>query len=64
MFGFLSLVAQLTLATVYTNVSKKTPYSWLARWLEEVVDKKLKVVIRPVGVVQYWRQPSGGLKIG
>ena len=35
-------------------------YSWLAR-CEEVVDKKLNVVILPVYVVKYWRQPFGGL---
>ena len=29
----------------------------------EVVDRKLKVVMRPVRVVQYWRQPFGGLKV-
>jgi hypothetical protein len=38
------------------------PYSWLARWLEGRIDKKLNVVILPVKVVQYCRQPLGGLK--
>ncbi len=38
------------------------PYSWLARWLE-VVGIKLNVVILPVKVVQYCKQPLGGLKI-
>ena len=36
-------------------------YSWLAR-CEVVVDKKLKVVMRPVRVVQYCKHPFGGLR--
>ena len=54
----LSLVVRLNLRAVVESVS----HSWLARCVE-VVDRKLKVVMRPVRVVQYWRQPFGGLKV-
>jgi len=33
----------------------------LAKCPDEAVAKKLNVVIRPVSVVQNWRQPFGGL---
>jgi hypothetical protein len=45
-----------------SGIFTAVPYSWLARWLE-VVGIKLNVVILPVKVVQYCRQPLGGLKI-
>jgi len=36
-------------------------YSWESS-LDEVVERKLKVVIRPVGVVKYCKHPFGGLE--
>ena len=48
--------------TTTTTTTVVQTYSWLARW-DDVNEAKLKVVIRPTGVVQYWRQPFGGLKI-
>jgi hypothetical protein len=45
-----------------SGILTSMPYSWLARWLE-VVGIKLNVVILPVKVVQYCKQPLGGLKI-
>jgi hypothetical protein len=54
--------SHLLLGIWFAHKKNYKSYSWLARcWNAVLAALKLKVVMRPTGVVQYWRQPDGGL---
>ena len=59
----LSIIFLSEFSLTIVNIMWIWTYSWFLRWLVDVDEMKLKVVIRPVNVVQYWRQSSGGLEV-